>query len=425
MNHRLGMMPVYVLLMLVFAACAPVTPNLRDDSMMHDREMVAQDPICDAPCWRTITPGQTPWDEAIDYLETLIWSLEENTSGIIAELEVEDSEDTEEITSIATFRPVRSRQVGALCCQLFSRSGEVVDVLIVQVAPSQRLGMTVGAFIEKYGPPAYLVGSVYERDEKQALMNMIYPDIPMVIYAYVDQGAEGELRERNEVIGFMLMTYDEMQTILDNNNLHTYEGSAPFSAYSADENADFELRAGDTVPWSPPQGVLDVLAENNYTHLLSAIERLELSDLLTGSEQYTIFAPSDAAFVSAAKEMGLTLDEFLADKELLANVLAYHLASMNVRAHTLVNLKSVKSVLGANINFNIIDPNPPLAEGETADPDAELLPLDITLNESVKLSPQNYVAANGWVYALDNVLLPPDNAIKPLADLLEELHGDD
>ena len=85
MNKR-SAMPVLVLLLLAMVACAPVTPNLRDDSMMHDRELVAQDPICDVPCWHTITPGLTSWDEAIDYLDTLIWSLEENTSGIIAEL---------------------------------------------------------------------------------------------------------------------------------------------------------------------------------------------------------------------------------------------------------------------------------------------------------------------------------------------------
>ena len=424
MNNRWGIMPVLILLLLAIAACAPVTPNLRDDSMMHDREMVAQDPICDAPCWRTITPGLTSWDDAIDYLETLIWSLEENTSGIIAELEVEDLEDTDEITSIATFRPVRSRQVGALCCQLFTRTGDVVDVLIVQVAPSQRLGMTVGAFIEKYGPPAYLVGSVYERDDEQALMNMIYPDIPMVIYAYVDQGAEGELRDRSEVIGFMLMTYAEMETILSNNDLHTYEGNVSLSVYSADEDAEFELRSGDPVPWSPPQGLLDTLAENDFTHLLTAIETLTLSDLFLGSDQYTIFAPSNAAFAAAATEMGLSLDELLADEELLANVLAYHLAPENVRAHTLGGLKSVKTALGANINFTVVDSNPPLAEGETADPNAELIPLDISLNESAKLAPQSYVAANGWVYALDSVLLPPDNAMKPLADLLAELHGE-
>ncbi len=423
MNKRLAM-PVLALLLLAMVACAPVTPNLRDDSMMHDRELVAQDPICDVPCWHTITPGLTSWDEAIDYLDTLIWSLEENTSGIIAELEVKDLDDTDEITSIATFRPVRSRQVGALCCQLFTRTGDVVDVLIIQVAPSQRLGMKVGAFIEKYGPPAYLVGAVYERDDEQALMNMIYPDIPMVIYAYVDQGAEGELRDRSEVIGFMLMTYAEMETILSENDLHTYEGSASFNVYSTDEGAEFELRSGDPVPWSPPQGLLDTLAENDFTHLLAAIEALGLSDLLLGSEQYTIFAPSDAAFVTAATELGLSLDALLADEELLANVLAYHLAPENVRAHTLGGLNSVKTALGANINFTVDDPNPPLAEGETADPNVELIPLDITLNDSVKLAPQNYVAANGWVYALDSVLLPPENAMKPLAELLADLRGE-
>ena len=424
MNLPMRKLPFLVLLLLAFVACTPVTPNLRDDSMMHDREMVAQDPICDAPCWRTITPGRTNWDDAIEYLNSLVWSLEENTSGIIAELEVEDLEDTEEITSIATFRPVRSRQIGALCCQLFTRTGEYVDVLIIQVAPSQRLGMTVGAFVEKYGPPAYLVGSVYERDDQQALMNMIYPDIPMVIYAYVDQGADGELRDRNEVIGFMLMTYDEMNTILSSNNLHAYEGNAPFSVYTSEESADFELYVGDTVSWTPPSGILDVLEANDYIHLLSALESLGISDVLMGIHQYTIFAPSDNALASAAEDLGLTIDTLLADQELLANILAYHIVPNNIRSHTLGNLSSVKSILGANINFNVIDPNPPMGEGETQDPTEPQLPLDITLNEIAKLSPEGFVASNGWVYAVDTVLLPPENSLKPLEELLLEIRSE-
>ena len=422
MNIR-SILPILVLLILALFACSPVTPNLRDDSMMHDRELVANDPICDAPCWRTITPGLTGWDEALEYLETLIWSLDENTSGIIAELEVEALEDSDEIASIATFRPVRSRQVGALCCQMFTRTGELVDVLIVQVAPSQRLGMNVGAFIDIYGPPAYLVGSVYERDDEQALMNLIYPDIPMVVYAYVNEGAAGELRDRNEVIGFMLMTYDEMQTILASNNLHTYQGNDAFSVYSSDEGADFELREGDPVDWVAPMNLLDTLVANDFTALLAAIEALELQDLFTGSAQYTFFAPDDDAFAAAAAGLNLSLAELLENQDLLANLLAYHLAPENVRAHRLGELQSVKTALGANINFTVIDPNPVPEEGETVDPSVERLPLDITLNDSASLAETNFVASNGWVYALDSVLLPPENAIKPLADILQDLRS--
>ena len=418
MNGSLRRGFLLISFVLALVACAPVNPNLRDDSMMHDREMVAQDPECEAPCWRTITPGHTTWEEAIEYLNTLVWSLEENTSGIIAELEVEDLEDTEEdIQSIATFSPVRSRQIGALCCQLFTRTGEWVDVLIIQVAPSQRLGMTVGAFIEKSGAPAYLVGSVYDRDDEQALMNMIYPDIPMVIYAYVDNGAAGELRDRNEVIGFMLTTYDEMQTILTSNNLHTYEGNAPFQVYSSDEDAEFELRVGDEIGWTPPLSSWEVLAENEFSHLMTALETLGISDVLKGIQPYTIFAPSNTAIETAVAEMGLTLEAFLADQELLANVLAYHLVPGNIRYNALVNATSVKTALGANINYSVTDPNPPLEEGETRDPAATLQPLDIILNERAQLT-GDFVASNGWVYAIDQVLLLPENSLRPLEELL-------
>ncbi len=424
MSIRATIPLIIPLLVIVLVACAPVTPNLRDDSMMHDRELVAEDPICAAPCWRTITPGITSWNDAIDHLQTLVWSLEENTSGIIAELEVEGVDDSDEITSIATFRPVRSRQVGALCCQMFTRTGEMVDLLIIQVAPSQRLGMNVGAFIEQYGPPDYLVGSIYENDPEQALMNLIYADIPMVVYAYVDGGESGVLRDRNEVIGFMLMTYEEMETILRSNNLHIYEGSGDFSTYSPEEDANFELREGDEIAWSPPSPLLETLSENGFTTMLAVLKRFGLEDKLTGSNQFTIFTPSDEAFENAASELGLSLDDWLADEERLANTLAYHLASGRIGSHYLGTIEAVETALGANINLSVNDPNPPSEEGETNDPALEVLPLEIILNETVMLAPQDFVASNGWVYELDQVLIPPESARKPLADVLSLLNGE-
>ena len=99
----------------------------------------------------------------------------------------------------------------------------------------------------------------------------------------------------------MLMTYDEMQTILASNNLHTYQGNDAFSVYSSDEGADFELREGDPVDWVAPMNLLDYAGRQRFTALLAAIEALELQDLFTGSAQYTFFAPDDDAFAARCR----------------------------------------------------------------------------------------------------------------------------
>ncbi len=45
---------------------------------------------------------------------------------------------------------------------------------------------------------------------------------------------------------------------------------------------------------------------------------------LDGRRQFTVFAPTDAAFASLLEELGLTAEELLADTDLLTQVLLYH-----------------------------------------------------------------------------------------------------
>jgi uncharacterized surface protein with fasciclin (FAS1) repeats len=47
---------------------------------------------------------------------------------------------------------------------------------------------------------------------------------------------------------------------------------------------------------------------------------------LDGNGQFTVFAPTDAAFVALLGELGLTADELLAETELVTQVLLYHVA---------------------------------------------------------------------------------------------------
>ena len=47
---------------------------------------------------------------------------------------------------------------------------------------------------------------------------------------------------------------------------------------------------------------------------------------LDRTPQFTVFAPTDAAFASLIGGLGLTADELLVDQELVTQVLLYHLA---------------------------------------------------------------------------------------------------
>jgi uncharacterized surface protein with fasciclin (FAS1) repeats len=72
---------------------------------------------------------------------------------------------------------------------------------------------------------------------------------------------------------------------------------------------------------------LDANAESGeFSILIQALLAADpaVIDALGGNGQFTVFAPTDAAFVALLGELGLTAEELLAEKELVTQVLLYH-----------------------------------------------------------------------------------------------------
>jgi uncharacterized surface protein with fasciclin (FAS1) repeats len=81
------------------------------------------------------------------------------------------------------------------------------------------------------------------------------------------------------------------------------------------------------------QTIVDVaIAENaktgEFSILIAALQAADPAVLATldGNGQFTVFAPTDAAFVSLLGELGLTAEQLLSNKELVTQVLLYHVA---------------------------------------------------------------------------------------------------
>ncbi|MHC0061864.1 fasciclin domain-containing protein [Nostoc sp. UIC 10890] len=152
-----------------------------------------------------------------------------------------------------------------------------------------------------------------------------------------------------------------------------------------------------TTPTTPPvPGASDnqgknllALAESNasFTTLTKALKAAGLTGALQGTDNLTIFAPTDAAFAKLPPD---ALQELLKpdNKEVLLKILTYHVVSGKVLS---TDLKSgeVKSLEGGAINVKV-DP----ATGVTVN-DARVTQADIT-------------GSNGVIHAIDQVILPPD-----------------
>jgi len=200
------------IVLLFLASCAP-PPNLRDETLLNDRSLITGEP-CAAPCFRGITPGETTWQDAITIIE-------DDTD--FKNLQTQTAENS---TSLQAAWQQGDNQV---CCQMASEDGETVSLVFLRTAPS----MTLAELIEAHGEPAYLVGSEFTAD--QAIISLVYPDVPMVIYVFVAGAESGELSDSSEIIGALYFTQTEMELLLQTTDLYAWDGYKSYQEYNSSE----------------------------------------------------------------------------------------------------------------------------------------------------------------------------------------------
>lgn len=133
--------------------------------------------------------------------------------------------------------------------------------------------------------------------------------------------------------------------------------------------------------------IADVVASNeDFSTLLAALEAAGLTGTLAGDGDFTVFAPTNAAF--AALPAG-TLETLLADPQgQLSQILLYHVVGSRAAAADVVNLSSVDTVQGSPISIEVVDGG-------------------VVLNDSVRVTQTDIMASNGVIHVIDAVLLPP------------------
>lgn len=137
--------------------------------------------------------------------------------------------------------------------------------------------------------------------------------------------------------------------------------------------------------------VTDLLSSGDvgsFTMLLSAINLVGLDDVVNGDGPYTFLAPTDDAITAALSSMGMSAADFMANPDMLREILQYHVIPGRYFFRQLTSGPTLPTALeGESVTFN-------LADGA------------FTVN-GVNISNPDNVVTNGVVHVIDGVLLPP------------------
>jgi len=220
MRKRSRLLLPLLLVAMFVAACAP-EPQIRDMRFLRDTSIIEVEGDCVAPCWRGIIPGETTWDDAFAIVsaESDFGSFQRNTDR-----------ETGERVALFSYRD------GPECCRLASTDGEVITSILLLTTPRIDLEEVQAL----YGDPQYIRGE--DVSETQTFVALVYPDVPMVVYAFAEGISTDDIDENSDIIGYVYLTTDEMvATLATAENLYSWAGYGALSEIFAADPVAFEL----------------------------------------------------------------------------------------------------------------------------------------------------------------------------------------
>ena len=153
-----------------------------------------------------------------------------------------------------------------------------------------------------------------------------------------------------------------------------------------------------TPPASPPTPNIVELAKAtpNLSILVEAVVAADLAATLSGAGPFTVFAPTNDAFVALLGELGVTKDALLKDKPLLTAVLTYHVLGAKVEKANVPIGKAI-TTLQKGV-FKVEAPG-------------GVLTITDGRNRTSKIIATDVQASNGVVHIIDKVILPANKNI--------------
>lgn len=157
-----------------------------------------------------------------------------------------------------------------------------------------------------------------------------------------------------------------------------------------------EMKNGNGAPAPGTDPIAAIAINAGFSELVSALSYVDgelntgLVDLfLNGTDQYTVFAPTNAAFQNLYTALGVTQISDL-PAELVRDVLLYHVVEGRRAANSVVpnnGTRNISTLLG--VNFTVNTQGQITAVGNTAN-----------------ITAANISASNGIIHVIDAVILP-------------------
>ncbi|MTB52329.1 fasciclin domain-containing protein [Lewinella sp. W8] len=155
----------------------------------------------------------------------------------------------------------------------------------------------------------------------------------------------------------------------------------------------------DAVLSPPPATVVDIIVESEvHTTLETAVGIAGLADALSGAGPFTVFAPTDEAFLALPPGV---LAALTADSAALANVLLYHAVGAEAYSDDLEDGQRIMTLQGGDVVVTINDDG-------------------IFINDA-EVTVANLQALNGVVHVIDAVLTPPPATVVDIV-VASEVH---
>ncbi|MDM7860758.1 fasciclin domain-containing protein [Alteromonas sp. ASW11-36] len=166
---------------------------------------------------------------------------------------------------------------------------------------------------------------------------------------------------------------------------------------------DMVVVADVEVP-APPVSIVDVAVENgSFTTLVAALQATGLDTVLANTdEQFTVFAPTDAAFALLGQD---AIDDLLMDTAALSNILQYHVISG-------ATILQDAAVTVAQSNDSLVTMT------NMQDAALSLSGSDLYVNAS-RVALADVMADNGVIHVVDQVILPPADRGEPTQNIAE------